>query len=114
MAHQNGKYNAVKASGLFAAVHNQEVSDGWVEYTDTEQKDSVGALGRVVDMLKEEMKAARMPNVFDDLFGFTVRRTKYCHKCGAEEAKQPPPTLNPRHFPSFFTQSWIGGHRTAD
>jgi len=83
-----GKYNAVKASSLFAAVHNQEVRDGWVEYTDTDQKDSVGALGRVVDMLKEEMKATGVPDLFDDLFGFTIRRTKHCTACGDQEVTE--------------------------
>ena len=24
--------------------------------------------------------------IFDDLFGYTLKRTKHCHSCGTEEA----------------------------
>jgi len=84
----SGDYGSVKASGLFAAVHNQEVDNGFVQYTDTKQQDSLGALERVIDMIMDEMKAGEVPNIFDEVFGHTMRRTKECSNCGHREVTE--------------------------
>ena len=54
-----GLYSSVKAAGLYAAVHNKEVSETLYQtLTNTSQQDTLAMLEQLLDMITQELEGA--------------------------------------------------------